>query len=77
MAGGKGYTFATENEEDMNDWINAFNAALKKKDCEENNQNDEILDKGKVFLPVVVTSFIFLVDITFMWMTSYLHYVQV
>ncbi|KAL0894603.1 hypothetical protein ABMA27_013165 [Loxostege sticticalis] len=45
MAGGKGYTFATENEEDMNDWINAFNAALKKKDCEENNQNDEILDK--------------------------------
>lgn len=60
MAGGKGYTFATENEEDMNDWINAFNAALKKKDCEENNQNDEILDKGKVFLPVVVTSPLFL-----------------
>lgn len=48
MAGGKGYTFSTENEEEMNDWINAFNAALKKnQDNQENNQNDEALDKGE------------------------------
>ncbi|XP_013200563.1 dedicator of cytokinesis protein 9 isoform X1 [Amyelois transitella] len=46
MAGGKGYTFATENEEDMNDWIAAFNAALKKKlDSSEEQQSDEVLDK--------------------------------
>lgn len=48
MAGGKGYTFSADNEEEMNDWITAFKAALKK-NHEENHQNDEILDKGKLF----------------------------
>lgn len=48
MAGGKGYTFSTDTEEDSNDWINAFNAALKKNQYSpENQQNDEVLDKGK------------------------------
>lgn len=48
MAGGKGYTFAAENEEDVNDWINAFKAALKKnQDCQETHQSDEALDKGR------------------------------
>ncbi|CAH0700754.1 unnamed protein product [Spodoptera exigua] len=46
MAGGKGYTFAAENEEDVNDWINAFKAALKKnQDNQETHQSDEALDK--------------------------------
>ncbi|RVE53287.1 hypothetical protein evm_002120 [Chilo suppressalis] len=46
MAGGKGYTFATENEKSLNEWIVAFNAALKKnQDSQENNQSDETLDK--------------------------------
>ncbi|XP_052757821.1 dedicator of cytokinesis protein 9 isoform X1 [Galleria mellonella] len=46
MAGGKGYTFSTDNDEEMNEWINAFNAALKKKlDSQEGHQNDEVLDK--------------------------------
>lgn len=49
MSGGKGYTFSGENEEDMNDWINAFNAALKKNyDNQDNHQSDEALDKGKL-----------------------------
>lgn len=48
MSGGKGYTFAAENEEDVNDWINAFKAALKKnQDCQETHQSDEALDKGR------------------------------
>lgn len=46
MSGNKGYTFATENEEDMNDWINAFKAALKKNQDQEGQQTDEVLDKG-------------------------------
>lgn len=45
MAANKGYTFATENEEEMNEWINAFKAALKK-NSQENSQAEEILDKG-------------------------------
>ncbi|XP_075992073.1 dedicator of cytokinesis protein Ziz isoform X1 [Anticarsia gemmatalis] len=46
MAGGKGYTFSADNEEEMNDWITAFNAALKKNhDSQESHQNDEVLDK--------------------------------
>jgi hypothetical protein len=49
MAGGKGYTFSTDSEEEMNEWINAFNAALKKNHDQENNQNDEALDKGTFF----------------------------
>ncbi|XP_013133698.1 PREDICTED: dedicator of cytokinesis protein 9 [Papilio polytes] len=44
MAANKGYTFATENEEEMNEWINAFKAALKK-NSQENSQAEEILDK--------------------------------
>lgn len=49
MSGGKGYTFASENEEDMNDWITAFNATLKKNyDNQDNHQSDEALDKGNV-----------------------------
>ncbi|XP_063376067.1 dedicator of cytokinesis protein 9 [Cydia fagiglandana] len=45
MSGGKGYTFSADNEEEMNEWITAFNAALKKnQDCPEINQ-DEALDK--------------------------------
>ncbi|KPJ11939.1 Dedicator of cytokinesis protein 9 [Papilio machaon] len=43
MAANKGYTFATENEEEMNEWINAFKAALKKNSQE--SQAEEILDK--------------------------------
>lgn len=47
MAGGKGYTFSTETEEEMNDWINVFTAALKKGQSDhENNQNDDAIDKG-------------------------------
>ncbi|XP_050675433.1 dedicator of cytokinesis protein 9-like [Leptidea sinapis] len=45
MSGNKGYTFATETEDDMNEWINAFKAALKKTPELECHQNDEILDK--------------------------------
>ncbi|XP_050362245.1 dedicator of cytokinesis protein 9 [Nymphalis io] len=45
MSGNKGYTFATENEEDMNDWINAFIAALKKNQDQDGPQSDEVLDK--------------------------------
>ncbi|KPI93942.1 Dedicator of cytokinesis protein 9 [Papilio xuthus] len=44
MAANKGYTFATENEEEMNEWINAFKAALKK-NSQDNSQAEEILDK--------------------------------
>lgn len=48
MSGGKGYTFAAENEEDVNDWINAFKATLKKnQDNQETHQSDEALDKGR------------------------------
>lgn len=47
MAGGKGYTFSSDNEEEMNEWISAFQAALKKDhNDQENHQNDEALDKG-------------------------------
>lgn len=46
MSGNKGYTFATETEEEMNDWINAFKAALKKNVDHETQQSDEVLDKG-------------------------------
>lgn len=47
MSGGKGYTFSADNEEEMNDWIAAFNAALKKNhDGQDVNQSDEVLDKG-------------------------------
>ena len=49
MSGGKGYTFQAENEEDLNEWMNAFNVALKKGN-QENNPNDEILDKGSALL---------------------------
>ncbi|XP_045766053.1 dedicator of cytokinesis protein 9 isoform X2 [Maniola jurtina] len=45
MSGNKGYTFATDTEEEMNDWINAFNAALKKNQDQESHQADEVLDK--------------------------------
>ncbi|XP_041973645.1 dedicator of cytokinesis protein 9 [Aricia agestis] len=45
MAGNKGYTFAAENEEELNDWLNVFNAALKKNQDQDNHQNDEIIDK--------------------------------
>ncbi|KAL4715192.1 hypothetical protein ACJJTC_012239 [Scirpophaga incertulas] len=46
MAGGKGYTFSADNEDEMNEWINAFNAALKKNQyIQESNQNDDALDK--------------------------------
>lgn len=42
MAGGKGYTFAAENEEDLNEWINVFSATLKKdQDNQENNQPED------------------------------------
>lgn len=59
MSGGKGYTFASENEDEMNDWIAAFNAALKKKpDSPEGHQNDEILDKGWFF--DVLFSFVYI-----------------
>lgn len=47
MSGNKGYTFATETEEEMNDWINAFKAALKKNVDHETQQTDEVLDKGQ------------------------------
>lgn len=46
MSGNKGYTFASENEEDMNDWINAFQAALKKNQDQDGQQTDEVMDKG-------------------------------
>ncbi|XP_049871737.1 dedicator of cytokinesis protein 9 [Pectinophora gossypiella] len=46
MAGGKGYTFSSDNEEEMNDWITAFKAALKKShDHQGGHPNDEVLDK--------------------------------
>lgn len=49
MSGGKGYTFSSDNEDEMNEWINAFQAALKKGHSDqENHQNDEALDKGKL-----------------------------
>lgn len=48
MSGGKGYSFSSDNEEEMNDWINAFKAALKKShDSQEGHQNEEVLDKGE------------------------------
>lgn len=46
MSGNKGYTFSADNEDEMNDWINAFKAALKKTQDQEIHQNDEVLDKG-------------------------------
>lgn len=47
MSGGKGYTFAAENEDEVTEWINAFKAALKKsQDSQETHQSDEALDKG-------------------------------
>lgn len=46
MAGNKGYTFATDNEDDMNEWIKVFSAALKKDQNNQDNQQDDILDKG-------------------------------
>lgn len=67
MAGGKGYSFSADNEEEMNDWITAFNAALKKnQDNQESHQNDEVLDKGILAFhgqclispPIVVRRFI-------------------
>ncbi|XP_026738501.1 dedicator of cytokinesis protein 9 isoform X2 [Trichoplusia ni] len=46
MSGGKGYTFAAENEDEVTEWINAFKAALKKsQDSQETHQSDEALDK--------------------------------
>ncbi|XP_072936312.1 dedicator of cytokinesis protein 9 [Epargyreus clarus] len=45
MSGNKGYTFSADNEDEMNDWINAFKAALKKNQDQEIHQNDEVLDK--------------------------------
>ncbi|KAG6459344.1 dedicator of cytokinesis protein 9 isoform X2 [Manduca sexta] len=46
MSAGKGYTFSADNEEEMNEWINAFNAALRKnQDNQETHQSDETLDK--------------------------------
>lgn len=49
MAGGKGYSFSTDSEEEMNEWIAAFKAALKKnQDNQEGQPNDEVLDKGKI-----------------------------
>lgn len=50
MSGNKGYTFASENEEDMNDWINAFQAALKKNQDQDGQQTDEVMDKGLFLL---------------------------
>ncbi|XP_073941513.1 dedicator of cytokinesis protein Ziz isoform X2 [Choristoneura fumiferana] len=46
MSGGKGYTFSADNEEEMNEWIAAFTAALKKNhDGQDVNQSDDVLDK--------------------------------
>lgn len=48
MSGGKGYTFSSDNEDEMNEWINTFQAALKKgHNDQDHHQNDEALDKGK------------------------------
>lgn len=50
MSGGKGYTFSSDNEDEMNDWIHAFQAALKKGHSDQENiQNDEALDTGIIF----------------------------
>ncbi|CAG9099870.1 unnamed protein product [Plutella xylostella] len=47
MSGGKGYTFSTDTEEEMNEWISVFTAALKKgQDNQESQQNDEAIDKA-------------------------------
>lgn len=46
MTGNKGYSFAAENETDMNEWVSAFNAALHKNHgSQELGQSDEITDK--------------------------------
>ncbi|KAJ2944618.1 hypothetical protein O0L34_g3971 [Tuta absoluta] len=45
MSGGKGYSFSADSEEDMNDWITAFKAALKKSHETQEQQIDEVLDK--------------------------------
>ncbi|XP_061379186.1 dedicator of cytokinesis protein 9 isoform X2 [Danaus plexippus] len=45
MSGNKGYTFAAENEEEMNEWIKAFEAALKKNQDQSIDQSEETLDR--------------------------------
>ncbi|GBP59741.1 Dedicator of cytokinesis protein 9 [Eumeta japonica] len=46
MAAGKGYTFSTENEEELLEWMNVLTAALRKnQETTGNNQTDELVDK--------------------------------